>query len=75
MAARPMAITPTARGGSPLGNMLIRWDVTPEHQAIYVNNKLRFENCGNYSKVNKQVSIFPANVSKVTVKSVTVVEQ
>jgi hypothetical protein len=20
----------------------IRWDVTPEHQAIYVNNQLRF---------------------------------
>lgn len=63
-------------GRIPAGKyVLIRWDVTPEHQAIYVNNKLRFENCGNYSKVNKQVSIFPANGSKVTVKSVTVVEQ
>jgi hypothetical protein len=55
--------------------VIIRWQVTPEHQAIYVDNQLRFEDCGIYANINKPVSIFPASGSVVTVKSVTVDEQ
>lgn len=53
----------------------IKWMVTPEHQAIYVNDQLRFENCGNYSQLVAPVTIFPANGSEVTVKSVAVKEE
>jgi hypothetical protein len=50
----------------------IRWIVTPTHQAIYVNDQLRYEHTGNYSKINTAVSVFPANGSVVTVKSIKV---
>jgi hypothetical protein len=50
----------------------VRWLVTPKHQAIYVDDELRFEHGGDYSKVNKCVSVFPAAGSKVTVKSIRV---
>jgi hypothetical protein len=50
----------------------VRWLVTPKHQAIYVDDELRFEHAGDYSKVNKCVSVFPAAGSKVTVKSIKV---
>jgi hypothetical protein len=53
----------------------IKWVVTPEHQAIYVDDQLRFENCGNYSEIDSPVSVFPANGSVVTVKSITVKQQ
>lgn len=53
----------------------IKWLVTPEHQAIYVNDQLRFENCGNYSELIRPVSVFPATGSEVTVKSITVRQQ
>ena len=53
----------------------IKWMVTPEHQAIYVDNQLRFENCGNYSQLVAPVTVFPANGSVVTVKSITVEQQ
>jgi len=50
----------------------IRWVVTPKRQSIYVNDELRFEHAGNYSKVNNPVTVFSANGSTVTVKSVKV---
>jgi hypothetical protein len=53
----------------------IKWLVTPEHQAIYVDGRLRFENCGNYTEIDRPVSVFPAQGSTVTVKSITVQQQ
>ena len=63
-------------GKIPAGEYVkIRWLVTPEHQAIYVNDELRFEHCGDYSTLKKPVSIFPAEGSKITVKSFTVMQE
>jgi hypothetical protein len=60
-------------GGIPKGKFVnIRWFVTPKQQAIYVNNQLRFKHTGDYSNINKCVSVFPAEGSKVTVKSIVV---
>jgi hypothetical protein len=53
----------------------IRWVVTPKHQAVYVDNQLRFEHCGNYAEIKRPVSVFPAGGSVVTVKSITVKQQ
>jgi hypothetical protein len=50
----------------------IRWIVTPLHQAIYVNDELRFEHAGDYSHLDRPVSITPAVGSVVTVKSLKV---
>jgi hypothetical protein len=52
--------------------VVIRWVVTPKLQEIYVDNELRFQHRGDYSGVNRCVSIFPAAGSKVTVKSLQV---
>ena len=49
----------------------IRWVVTPKKQAIYVDDQLRFEHEGDYSKINNPVSVF-CNQSKVSVKSIKV---
>jgi DNA-directed RNA polymerase subunit RPC12/RpoP len=60
-------------GRIPTGKYVtIRWVVTPTHQAIYVDGKLRFTHDGDYSQINRCVSVFPANGSIVTVKSITV---
>jgi hypothetical protein len=53
----------------------IKWVVTPEHQAVYVDGRLRFENCGNYAEIDRPVTVFPAQGSTVTVKSITVQQQ
>jgi len=59
-------------GRIPVGKyVVIRWLVTPAHQAIYVDDELRFEHCGDYSEIDKEVVVFPAAGSKVTVKSIT----
>ena len=50
----------------------IRWVVTPEHEAIYVDGELRFEHSGDYSEIEKPVSVFAALGSRVTVKSIRV---
>jgi len=55
--------------------MTIRWVVTPKHQAVYVDNQLRFEHCGNYAEIKRPVSVFPAGGSVVTVKSIVVKQQ
>lgn len=50
----------------------VKWIVTTTRQAIYVDGRLRFEHEGDYSQINSSVSVFPANGSTVTVKSITV---
>ena len=60
-------------GSIPKGKFVtIRWEVTPKHQAIYVDDQLRFEHEGDYSSINRCVSVFPAADSTVTVKSIKV---
>ena len=60
-------------GRIPVGkDVVIRWLVTPAHQAIYVDDELRFEHCGVYSDIDREVAVFPAASSKVTVKSIAV---
>jgi len=41
-------------------------------EAIYVDDDLRFQHTGDYSGINKPVSVFPAAGSQVTVKSIKV---
>ncbi len=50
----------------------VKWVVTTTHQTIYVDGQLRYEHEGDYSQINRPVSIFPANGSTVSVKSITV---
>jgi hypothetical protein len=60
-------------GKIPPGKFVtIQWLVTAKHQAIYVDNELRFEHVGNYADIDKPVSVFPAAGSVVTVRSVAV---
>lgn len=48
----------------------IRWAVTPKGQKIYVDDQLRYEHAGDYSRINSPVSIFPSHGSEVTIKSI-----
>jgi hypothetical protein len=50
----------------------IKWVVTCSSQSIYVDGRLRYEAMGDYSKIEKPVSVRPALQSIVTVKSVKV---
>jgi hypothetical protein len=60
-------------GGIPMGKFVtIRWLVLTNRQAIYVDDDLRFEHSGDYSGINKCVSVFSAAGAKVTVRSITV---
>jgi len=60
-------------GGITSGKFVtIRWLVSTNRQAIYVNGDLRFEHSGDYSSMNKCISIFSAAGSTVTVKSIIV---
>jgi hypothetical protein len=60
-------------GGIPMRKYVtIKWLVTPQHQAIFVDDELRFEHSGDYSNICKPVTVFPAVGSTVTVKSITV---
>lgn len=60
-------------GSIPIGQyVVIRWVVTPKKQLIYVNNELRFDHSGDYSRISKCASVFPAEGSVVTVKSIKV---
>ncbi|MEQ1861459.1 MAG: hypothetical protein ABMA13_16170 [Chthoniobacteraceae bacterium] len=52
--------------------VVVRWVVTPKKQSIYVDGQLRFEHSGDYSAIDKPVSIFSAHGSVVTVKSIKV---
>jgi len=60
-------------GQIPTGKYVtVKWVVTATNQAIYVNGALRYEHAGDYSQINRPVSVFPASGSTVTVRSVTV---
>lgn len=60
-------------GHIPRGKYVtVKWIVTTTHQAIYVDDQLRFENAADYSGINRPVSVFPAMGSTVTVKSIKV---
>jgi hypothetical protein len=60
------------RGAIPPNQYVtIRWVVTPKSQAIYVNDQLRFRHNGDYSQIDRPVSVFTYQ-STVTVKSVRV---
>ncbi|HXB61111.1 MAG TPA: hypothetical protein VNU95_16180 [Candidatus Acidoferrales bacterium] len=60
-------------GNIPAGKYVtIKWVVTTTHQSIYVNGQLRYRHDGDYSQIVRQVSVFPANGSTVTVRSLTV---
>ena len=60
-------------GRIPKGKYVtIKWIVTTKHQAIYVDDHLRYEHDGDYSHINWPVTVFPANGSMVTVKSIRV---
>lgn len=50
----------------------IRWIVLPNKQEIYVDDQLRYTHEGDYSKINKRVSVFCAQGSIVLVKSIKV---
>jgi hypothetical protein len=50
----------------------IRWVVTPKKQSIYVDDQLRFEHTGDYSQLDKPLSVYSAAGSEVTVKSIKV---
>lgn len=49
----------------------IKWVVTADKQAIYVDDKLRYEHSGDYSKINNPISVI-SNGSEVTVKTIKV---
>jgi hypothetical protein len=60
-------------GHIPPGKFVtIRWVVTSTHQAIYADGELRFEHQGDYSHINRCVTVFPEVGSVVTVKSINV---
>jgi hypothetical protein len=60
-------------GSIPAGKFVtIRWIVTPKQQTLYVDDELRFADEGDYSKIDRPVSVFPGAGSKVTVKSIRV---
>ncbi|MHB1082494.1 MAG: hypothetical protein ACYC67_24090 [Prosthecobacter sp.] len=50
----------------------IRWVVTAQKQSIYVDDKLRFEHAGDYSKIDNPVMVYPSHGSEVTVKTIKV---
>ena len=63
------------KGGIPTHrDVTIRWIVMPGSQSLYVDGELRFEHLGDYTKIDRNVTIFPAVGSRVTVKSLQVEE-
>jgi uncharacterized protein YecT (DUF1311 family) len=60
-------------GGIPVNQYVtVRWVVTASRQMVYVNNELRFEDQGDYSTIDRPVSVFAAEGSTLTVRSVVV---
>ena len=60
-------------GGIPKNKFVtIRWRVTPTKQSIFVDDELRFEDEGDYSKINNPISVFTIRSSKVEVQSIKV---
>lgn len=52
--------------------VLIRWLVTPAKQSVFVDGQLRFEHSGDYSQIEKPITIYSAAGSEVSVKSIKV---
>jgi len=50
----------------------IRWLVLPTKQSVFVNGQLRFEHIGDYSSLDKPLSIFSSHGSEVMVRSIKV---
>ncbi len=60
-------------GHIPKGKYVtIKWMVTTTRQEIFVDGQKRYEHEGDYSQIDRPVSVFPANGSTVTVKSLRV---
>jgi hypothetical protein len=60
-------------GHIPTGKYVtVKWVVTTKHQAIFVDDRLRFEHEGDYSQINRPVAVFPANGSTISIKSIKV---
>jgi hypothetical protein len=49
----------------------IRWVVTKTEESIYVDDDLRFDNTGDYSKIDKPISVFGYGGSIIKVMSLT----
>ena len=50
----------------------VRWLVTPSMQSVYVDGELRFQDSGDYSEINRPVTVFAAEGSTIVVKSIVV---
>jgi hypothetical protein len=50
----------------------IKWVVTTTQQSIYVDGNLRFSHTGDYSHINRCVSVFTAPGDTVTVRSLRI---
>lgn len=60
-------------GSIPVGqDVTIRWLVTPSSQDIYVDGELRFHHSGDYSHIDRPVSVFTAEGSTILVRSIIV---
>ena len=51
--------------------MTVRWVVTKTDQSIYVDDELRYKGSGDFSTLNKPITIFGGHGSIVTVQSLT----
>lgn len=53
--------------------VVVRWVVTPKKQSVYLDGKLRFEHRGDYSGIDKPVTVFSGVPRPIlTVKSIKV---
>jgi len=60
-------------GAIPVGQYVtIHWLVTPTFQEVYVDGQLRFRHDGDYSQIDQPVSVYAAEGSTITVKSILV---
>jgi hypothetical protein len=60
-------------GTIPKGKYVtVKWLVTPERQQVYVDGELRYEDVGDYSHINRDVSVFTRGNARITVKSLKV---
>ena len=50
----------------------VQWIVTSEKQSVSVDGKLKLEHSGDYSQIDKPISVFPSHGSEITVKSIKV---
>ncbi|MEM9478670.1 MAG: hypothetical protein AAGA58_03300 [Verrucomicrobiota bacterium] len=61
------------QGRIPKGEYVsVRWIVMPTYQKIFVDDELRFEHKGDYSKIKEPLSVYTIGKSEVRVKSIKV---